>query len=216
MTTHFWKTILAALLIGLLAGRTVAAETVFFDSCFDGRGKTLRGVADTRQAELVRTIGQGNRREIHYNPDILPQLSSNVRYFLYAHQCARQSLRAGTAASTAQARQADCLALNTLLDGGLLKPEDIAGLQHDLEFSGADWDVLPGPPRRIELNNCQPTGGNVLRLPLAAQPTARQVEWNACVRACADRLWTCQKSCEAATCGTCQATYEQCKTACGN
>src|SRR5574343_555620 len=170
MTTHFWKTILAALLLGLLAGRTVAAETVFFDSCFDGRGKTLRGVADTRQAELVRTIGQGNRREIHYNPDILPQLSSNVRYFLYAHQCARQSLHAGTAASTAQARQA----------------------------------------------NCQPTGGNVLRLPLAAQPTARQVEWNACVRACADRLWTCQKSCEAATCGTCQATYEQCKTACGN
>lgn len=216
MTPNFWKTILATLLLALLCGQAAAAETVVFESCFDGRGKTLHGVTDTRQAVLVRTVGQGNRREIHYNPEILPQLSSNARYFLYAHQCARQALNASATASTAQVRQADCLALNTLLDGGLLRPDDLPALQRELEFFGADWDVLPGPPRRIELDNCRPTSGNVLRLPIAAQPTARQSEWNACVRDCADRLWSCQKSCSAGACDACQATYDQCKTACGN
>lgn len=215
MTPNLWKTILAALLLALLSGPAAAAETVVFDSCFDGRGKTLRGVADTRQTMLVRTVGQGNRREIHYNPEILPQLSSNARYFLYAHQCVRQSLNA-TANPATLARQADCLALNTLLDADLLKAGDLPALQRELEFSAADWDLLPGPPRRIELDNCRPSSGNVLRLPLAAQPSARQIDWNACVRVCADRLWTCQKSCNAAACETCQTSYEQCKAACGN
>ncbi len=216
MLGNIWQMIFAGLLAALLSGQAAAAETVVFESCFDGRGRTLRGVADTRQAVLVRTVGQGGRREIHYNPDLLPQLSSNARYFLYAHQCARQSLNANASASTAQARQADCLALNTLLDSGLLKYGDLPGLQRELAFSGADWDVLPGPPRRIELDNCRPASGNVLRLPPTGQTTARQTEWNTCVRTCADHLWACQKSCAAGACDACQATYEQCKTNCGH
>ena len=216
MSGNIWKLIFGGMLVALLAGQAAAAETVVFESCSDGRGKTLRAVADTRQAVLVRTVGQGSRREIRYNPDILPQLSSNARYFLYAHQCARQALNANATASTAQARQADCLALNTLLDSGLLKYGDLPGLQRELVFWGADWDVLPGPPRRIELDNCRPASGDVLRLPPAGQLSTRQIGWNTCVRVCADQLWTCQKSCAAGACDACQATYDQCKTNCGN
>jgi hypothetical protein len=215
MLGHTWKAMLAGLLLALLSGQAAATETVVFESCFDGRGKTLRGVADTRQAVLVRTVGQGGRREIHYNPDILPQLSSNARYFLYGHQCARQALNANGDPATL-ARQADCIAINTLLDAGLLKYGDLPGLQRELDFSAADWALLPGPARRIELDNCRPSAGDVLRLPPATHPTARQSEWNACVRACADRLWACQKSCGRGACDACQASYDQCKAACGN
>lgn len=217
MLGNTWQMILAGLLVALLSGQAAATETVVFESCFDGRGKTLRGVADTRQAVLVRTVGQGGRREIHYNPDLLPQLSSNARYFLYAHQCARQALNAKPPGDPeALARQADCVALNTLLDGGLLKYGDLPGLQRELDFSAADWELLPGPARRIELDNCRPASGDVLRLPPPGQPSARQIGWNSCVRGCADQLWTCQKSCAAGACEACQAAYDQCKTNCGN
>ena len=217
MTGRIWRTILGGALFLMLTSLAGATETLVLEGCLDGRGNLLRAVADPQQAVLVRTISQRGRPVIHFNPEVLPSLSANARLFFYAHQCARRTLP-GNAADypEAAAHQADCVALNTLLDNDQLKYKDIAGLQDELRSLGNEWKVLPGPARTVQLDNCRPTSGDVLRLPIASQPTAKQDSWNTCVRTCADRLWTCQKSCGSSSCATCQASYDSCRSGCGN
>lgn len=214
MTSKIWRTIIGSALILLLSGLAGASETLVLEGCLDGRGNLLRAVADPAQSVLVRTVNQRGRPVIHVNADVLPSLSANARLFFYAHQCARRSLP-GNAADypAAAAHQADCVALNTLLDNDQLKHQDIAALQDELRGLGNEWMVLPGPARQVQLDNCRPSSGDVLRLPLPGKPSPRQDAWNACLRSCADQLWTCQHG---APGGACQATYDSCRSGCGN
>jgi hypothetical protein len=205
MTSMTRRIILGSSFLMALIGPTSADEQIVFERCFDGRGKTLVATVDGEQAELVRTVARGGRPEIRYNPAVLPHLSNNARLFFYAHQCARQGL-----GESASARRADCVALNVLLGNQHLRPADLPALQAELSFSGEEWVRLPGPPRQIDLSNCQPASGNVLRLPLPTQPSARQNDWNICLRHCADRLWACGKAADE----HCQAAYDQCRSAC--
>lgn len=218
MTSKIWRTIVGSALILLLNGTAGAAsETLVLEGCLDGRGNLLRAVADPGQPVLVRTVIQRGRPVIRFNADVLPSLSPNARLFFYAHQCARRTT-SGNAGDypEATARQADCIALNTLLDNDQLKYQDIAGLQDELRSLGNEWKVLPGPARQVQLDNCRASSGDVLRLPIAARPSPRQDSWNTCVRTCADQLWTCQKSCRDTACTACQATYDSCRSGCGN
>ena len=195
----------------LMTAPVLAGELTTFENCTDARGRAIAIEPDGGQPMLVRSIDREGQPLIRYNPRVLPRLSSTARMFFYAHQCARQG-REGTL-SAVQARETDCVGLNTLLDSNLISREALPGLQAELEFTTAEWELLPGPPRAFDLTNCQRTG--VLRLPAATMPPARQVEWNACLRNCADRLWSCQKGCRGGdACDTCVATYQQCKDAC--
>lgn len=214
MTSKIWRTIVGSALILILNGLAGASETLVLEGCLDGRGNLLRAVADPAQPVLVRTVSQRGRPVIRFNADVLPSLSANARLFFYAHQCARRS-QPGNAADypEAAAHQADCVALNTLLDSDQLKHQDIAGLQDELRGLGNEWKVLPGPARQVQLDNCRASSGDMLRLPLPSQPSPRQDAWNACLRTCADRLWTCQHG---AAGGACQATYDSCRGGCGN
>lgn len=207
----------AALLALLLAAPALAEITTTFDSCSDGRGRTVSAAADPQQAVFVRSIDMSGTPAIRYNPAALPRLTPPARLFFFAHECARHVL--GTAGqdplSAAQARQADCVGLNTLLGAGLLKPEDVPALQTQLGFSEEEWSRLPGPPRNFDLAGCQ-ARGNVLKLPAATPPSAQQGGWNSCVRACADRLWGCQKNCRGNDCSdACLGKHRECKAACG-
>lgn len=217
MTSKIWRTIAGSALILMLTGLTglaAANETLVLEGCLDGRGNLLRAVADPGQPVLVRTVSQRGRPVIRFNAEVLPSLSTNARLFFYAHQCARRTLP-GNAADypEAAAHQADCVALNTLLDNDQLKYQDIAGLQDELRGLGNEWKVLPGPARQVQLDNCRASSGDVLRLPIARQPSPRQDAWNTCLRTCADRLWTCQHG---ARDGACQAAYDNCRGGCGN
>lgn len=205
MTSMTRRIILGGALLMALIVPAAASEQIVFERCFDGRGKTLVATVDNTQAELVRTVPRRGRPEIRYNPAILPQLSNNARLFFYAHQCARQGL-----GESAAAQRADCVAVNVLLDGQHLRPADLPALQAELSFSDEEWARLPGPPRQIDLSNCRPASGNVLRLPEPTQPSARQSDWNTCLRRCADHLWTCGKAADE----PCQAAYDQCRNAC--
>lgn len=217
MTTRNWLGRLVATLLLLCSGLTGAAEVTTFETCLDGRGGVLSAVADTRQPTLVRTVTEHGRAVIRYNPELLPNLTLPARLFFYAHQCARQGLGETDATiSVARARQVDCIGLNTLLAGELLKHEDLPALQAALSFTEAEWERLPGPPRAFDLSNCRARERGVLHLPSPDQPTAQQTAWNNCVRACADRLWACQKQCGGNACDSCLAVNSQCKAACGN
>jgi hypothetical protein len=216
MMTRFVLRRLWVAVIGFLSFLAAAAEPLIFDSCLDVQGGTVTAVADREQAMLVRSDSRQGQPAIRYNPDVLPGLGSAARLFFYAHQCARLGLPAGTAESAAEiARQADCLGLGALLGGKLLQREDVPALQAALTFSDAEWAVLPGPPRSFDLASCRVSGGGVLQLPLARQPSARQTAWNNCIHACGDRLWNCQKRCGHADCASCLSAFSLCKSGCG-
>lgn len=196
---------LAALLALALPGVGGTSETVVFESC-DNHGKSIPARPDSGQVVLVTTVGDQHSQQIRYNPEILPRLSTNARLFFYAHQCARL----GFGEAAAAARRADCVALNTLLDGKQLNYRDLPALQTELQFSPEEWSLLPGPPRNIDLTNCRPSTGDVLRVPLAREASPQQDAWNSCVRSCADRLWNCRKS----GADACQLAYDQCRSNC--
>jgi hypothetical protein len=216
MSKKNWSGLLGATMALLLSGATLAADVTTFESCVDANGKTLPAMVDNEQTVLVRTVTDQGQTTIRYNPAVLPRLTFAARLFLYSHQCARQGLGdQAKAISAAQARQADCIGLNTLLTSNMLKREDMPALQAELSFSSAEWELLPGPARAFDLANCRQTKGNALRLPTNTTPTDKQVSWNSCARACADRLWTCQKRSGGGESEGCMEAYRQCKSACG-
>lgn len=198
----------------LLSASALAAGVTTFESCVDANGKTLPAEIDDTQAMLVRTVTDQGKTTIHYNPAVLPRLTFGARLFLYSHQCARQGFGAAKKSlSVAQAKQADCIGLNTLLNSDMLQREDLPSIQAELSFTDEEWKLLPGPARSFELTSCHQTHGTVLRLPVDVPPSDKQVSWNNCTRACADRLWTCQKG--SSTREGCMEAYRQCKSACG-
>lgn len=216
MSGKNWLGLLAAAMTPIMSGLAIAADVTTFESCVDANGKTLPAVADSDQTMLVRTVTDQGQATIRYNPAVLPRLTFTARLFLYSHQCARQGVGDPTKPiSVAQARQADCIGLNTLLTSNMLKREDLPALQGELSFSDAEWTLLPGPARTFDLANCRATKGNALRLPPNTAPTEKQVGWNNCARACADRLWTCQKRAGGGESEGCMEAYRQCKGACG-
>ncbi len=200
-------TLLTALVVSI-AGIARAESTTTYESCTDAAGGMLPAVEDTSLAKLVATSHDKNGTTIRYNPSLLPRLKPATRLFFFAHECARNSLGdAGKAAlSVARSQQADCLGLATLLDGGLLKREELAGLQADLTFSEAEWALLPGLPRSFDLAACHARG--VVKLPASTLPSASQAAWDKCIRGCAGPLLSCGDRC--------LDTYRQCVAGCGS
>jgi hypothetical protein len=213
MSMKTWSGLLGVATALFVSGATLAADTTTFESCIDGMGKTLPAAEDTQQAILVRTVADDGQTAIRYNPGVLPRLTFTARLFLYSHECARHGLGgSGRMISLARARLADCMAANTLVGSEVVKREDLPALQAELAFSEAEWLLLPGPMRDIDITHCRPTGGGALRLPVDTPPTDKQVGWNNCVRGCADKLWACQKR---GGDNACLETHGQCKAACG-
>ncbi len=216
MSMKTWSRTFVACMALVVSWPAAAADAMTFESCVDGRGKTLPAVEDHQQTLLVRTVTDGGQVTIRYNPGVLPRLTFAARLFLYSNECARHGLGdSGRMIALARARLADCMAANTLVGSEAVKREDLPALQAELSFSEAEWQLLPGPMRNIDITHCRPTGGGALRLPVDTPPTEKQVGWNNCVRACADKLWTCQKRCSGAACESCLVTHGECKSACG-
>lgn len=201
----------ALLLAALLLCRTApAAESPTFESCIDASGRTMAAEPDPRQTMLVRTAWENGRATLRYNPGVLPRLTFATRVFFYAHQCARP----GATATLPQARRADCAGLSALISAGLISRDGVATLARELVFSDAEWELLPGPRRDFDFTECR--AGDALRLPPPTVPSTTQLDWNACVRACADRLWTCQQRCRGEACDVCAETHRHCRAGCGS
>lgn len=198
----------------LFAAGGVRADDTQLTGCTDAAGRPVRVDSDPELPVLVKAVGNGAQRSLKVNPERLPELSATARQFFYARACAALSLPGGADASPARAHQADCLGVAALQASGLLAgPEALAALQGELVFSEAAWEQLPGPPRAFQLERCPQRG--VVVLPRATPPSASQLDWNACVRACSDRLFTCQRQCAGGACADgCVARHGQCEAGC--
>ena len=205
-----------ALCLGL-ATHATAAETIEMQTCTDANGRSFKAQADTSLPVIVRFGGEDGRRVIRHNPELFPELSPLAREFFFAQSCARLAMGLPPAAlpTPAQARRADCVALGTLQASGLIGQGAAAidRLQNELAFSDEEWQLLPGPKHAIDLSACSAQPG-VVRLPLRGEPTAAQMEQNACVRQCGDRLYACQGRGKRDGEGACLSTYQQCEAGC--
>jgi len=211
------KALLGILVVALLAAPAQAAgDVAVLDGCLDQAGRAIPVIADPTLTTLVAAHQAGTQPEIRHNPAVLPRLDPTGRLFFQAHACAQAAAgKAGKELATDEVRAIDCLALKLLLDAGALRRDRVGALQQQLGFGDEEWAMLPGPRRIIDFSGCR-LAGNVLRLPLATAPSARQAEWNACERVCGDRLWACQKHCKGAACvEACLETHHACEARCG-
>lgn len=213
------KRYLALLLLVLsgMAGRLAMAEISVYDSCTDATGKTIPAQMDFNLPVVVQSGVEAGQAVIRYNPQVMTRLSANGRLFFFAQECARFALHddaPGGDLTPAQAHRADCLGVAMLTDAGLLTdPDGVKQLQSELSFSQAEWEQLPSPQRTFDFSTC--VKRSALKLPPAAMPPEKQLDWNACVRVCADRLRSCQSACAGSACSDrCLATYDKCESAC--
>ena len=193
------------LLLTALITLPVQASTLP-ESCTDSRGRVITVETDYVQEELVRSVSG----RIRYNPRVLPEMAPSTRLFFVAQACARASSAADTP-TLAQAHRADCVAYRMLKANVLLNDSELTDLARQLVFTAAEWEKLPGPPRRFDFTDCA-AAGTVLRLPLATPPSLEQSAWNACAHACGDRLWHCQQG---SADNACLNHYDTCLKGCG-
>ena len=124
-------------------------------NCLDYKNQ-LAKVVPNPQLNDVATVrhlpnGQG---VIYFNPAITNQLSSVMRDFIFAHECAHLALGHGIIRPVNE-QVADCWAIRTLADFGL-NQNGLSQLQQELTaFGGSgDWTHAPGYVRSKNLYHC--------------------------------------------------------------
>ncbi|MCB1896319.1 MAG: hypothetical protein H6945_12935 [Zoogloeaceae bacterium] len=201
------------LLVALTAPAFGQQPSLIFDGCVDSAGQPVRAVVDASQRQFVRIADEGGRPVLLYNPDALPRRRDSTRSFLFAQACARVNLGMPShGIGVADARRADCWGVETLRRSQLIvDPAGVAAVQADLDLDEDEWSRLPGPVRTFDLVSCR---GEAIRLPSAARPDGNRRAVNACLHACGDRLFRCQKG-ALSEAGACMSTFDACEAACG-
>lgn len=188
------------------------AATITFDSCRDAKGHSVAVQADSGIKDLVSSgLDAANQPVIRYNPQVLPQLLPESRYFLFAHECARHYLgmALGSERTLAQARRADCEALAALRRSGLVEGAGaVDAIEEDLA-AVSDWSVLPAPQRKLALGECKAASETRGATALPRAP-ARSEAWSKCVQSCGAKLYSCGRA------ASCQSAYDACSKTCGD
>ena len=208
---HFVLLLLLTAALPVHAGSQITT----YEGCADAAGRTVASEMDYNVAAVAKSSLENARPVIRYNPQVLPQLKSETRLFLYARECAHHALGhpLEETRTPAMERRADCWAIETLMRSGLLKGESVlTDIRVDLVRSPEEWSSLPGPPRAFNLEACY---RSALALPKATPPSADQAAWNACLRVCAERLRYCPRNCRSEACDqACDAGYRDCSGHC--
>lgn len=192
------------------------AQAQTFDGCVDAQGRPVPSIADDLIPGVVQATEEDGQVVLRYSTAALPRLSPTVRMFFFAHECGRLALGYPVAAArtAAAAQRADCWALVALQASNLLAGEAaLRNLQSDLQFTEAEWRLLPGPRREFHLDSCTIRGA--LRMPVTDPPSEQELNADRCIHACGDRLWQCQNRCRDAACrGRCEAAFGGCESDC--
>ncbi|MCB1927850.1 MAG: hypothetical protein KDH17_07410 [Rhodocyclaceae bacterium] len=197
----------------LIAPAHAQQASLIFDGCVDAAGQPVRAVADVSQRQFVRIATEDGRPVLRYNADALPRRRDLTRGFLFAQACARVNLgMSPDGISVADARRADCWGLETLRRSQWINDSaDVSRLEADLDLDADEWARLPGPAHPFSLASCR---REALRLPSATRPDGDRRAANACLHACGDRLFRCQKG-ALSEAGACMSAFDACEAACG-
>lgn len=136
----------------------VVFAQVTYEGCADIRGYSVASIADFSLQDVASAqLSPTGAPIIRYNPNVLASLAPQTRRFFYVHECGHHALghNFGTTHPLQMEQAADCFAIRTLVDEGLVNTYDIKVIQTDLTYRGkGDWTHLPGPKRAINLRFC--------------------------------------------------------------
>jgi len=123
---------------------TVAAQ-VPFNACLDRSGAPVRQEESSEIANLAAASWIGDRQPIIYwNRKAMAGLSEASRLFVYLHECGHITLRhIYSRATTIEERrrqedEADCWAIQLMLDAGMIKGRHLARLEREWRDSRGD------------------------------------------------------------------------------
>lgn len=191
------------------AVQAATGTTFSFDGCVDASGQPVSTQADLVLPWIAKAGTDSGVPVIRYNPEILPELPTEARLFIFAHECARiylgQSLSGERRAE--EVRAADCQAMAMLENSKVVQGgAAIQSVETALMAHPEVWL----PARELRLAACtraekKPRGG--LGLPQAKGVHPDQ--WNLCASACGNTLFKCGRS------SACLSRYDVCVEKCG-
>ncbi len=110
--------------------------------CTSYGGQPVAFVPNPTLNDVGRAL-PGMPPRIELNPLVLAQLSPKMQLFWYGHECAHHVLGPANSESNA-----DCWAIKTMRNQGLLQQSEIPQLQQQIiNTPGSMWGHLPGPAR---------------------------------------------------------------------
>ena len=151
---------LAALLVVALAppGAGPAAAQVPYSACLDRHGQVIPAVVDNDMYWAGMATVRNGSPIILWNARMNQGLPDFVQMFIYMHECAHHLLghvyQPGDANGRSKEDEADCWALQLLVDGGILKASQIDALESHLVSSQGDQNHRSGEDRILMLSRC--------------------------------------------------------------
>lgn len=141
--------VFTTLLIGSCLAVTANAQ-ITFDGCVDSRGVPVASLPNLQLADIAMAMPNPyGASVIQYNPGVLSWVKPATRLFFYVHECAHLAI------PTSNESVADCWAIRTLINKGLVDEDSVESIQNDIaQFGRGDWTHLPGPMRAISLRVC--------------------------------------------------------------
>ncbi|HEX7918160.1 MAG TPA: hypothetical protein VF454_02100 [Gemmatimonadales bacterium] len=143
-----------SLLLSLAATPLVAQ--VPYNGCVDRAGVTIIASVHNEIGAGAIATRENDKPVIQWNQGSLQWTRPATQLFVYLHECGHHALGHLYKPTAARwEREADCWAMELLVDGGMLGPEDEGALRHDLArmFPG-DGLHLPGEAALRDMQGC--------------------------------------------------------------
>ena len=132
------------------------APAITYDGCVDPSGTPVVSIEDASLQNVAVAAIEGGAPVIRYNPNVLDWFHQETRLFWYAHECGHHVLgHAVRNNPLTREKEADCWAVATLVESGLVSDSDLDVIMQDIErVPGDGWVYLPGPQRAMLLGEC--------------------------------------------------------------
>ena len=143
-----------AIILTLFISLVLVSSECFAIDCYDYRNNYVRviPIKNLNDAAEAKFLSDGTGVML-YNPNATSRMSSVMRDFTFAHECAHLSLGHGVIRPLSE-QAADCWAIRTLASFGL-NLRGLRQLQSEISrFGRGDWTHLPGIVRARNLQMC--------------------------------------------------------------
>jgi hypothetical protein len=139
-----------------LTAQAQAQAQVPFDACRDRDDRPITGVVDNTMAHAGVATMRNGHPVIRWNARTNGRLSQADQVFIYLHECAHHTLGHlyHTAVDARDEREADCWAIQLMVDGGMIKGRHFQALERSRRTVRGDETHLGGEAHVRSLEEC--------------------------------------------------------------
>jgi hypothetical protein len=129
---------------------------VLFEACRDRDNRPIPGVVDNTMTHAGVATVQNGHPVILWNSHTNGRLSQTEQLYIYLHECAHHALGHlyHTGVDARNEREADCWAIQLMVDGGMIKGRQFDALQRSRRTVRGDDAHLGGEAHLRSLEQC--------------------------------------------------------------